>query len=122
MPTFKGRVLSFDNDYTPFIKWREAKGYNWNQMDYWAQYRARCEFMREGLKMASDEQKLTHKTGSAKDLEDLFEEALTEFAEQIAFLTLGSPSDNPEIYQVEIAKTKQRLLDAVSSTVIMDPT
>lgn len=62
---------------------------------------------------------LTHKTGKASDLEAQFEETLTEFAYQVAELHTVIPP--PTDFSPEIQKAKQRLLDAVANTTIMDP-
>jgi hypothetical protein len=76
-----------------------------------------------------DEQ-LKPKIGNADDLEVQFEEILTELVAQIVSLYLGGHDAPPgqmvepaiDIFKPEIKKSNLRLLDAVSNTVMMDPT
>jgi hypothetical protein len=69
-----------------------------------------------------NEERLKHKTGQASDLEAQFEEILSEFAEQAVHLFAHNElAHDFDIIKPEIQKTKQRLLDVVSNTIIMDP-
>lgn len=61
------------------------------------------------------------RTGKAADLEGQFEEILTEFAHDVCYLITGGVIANPEVYNPDVEKTKQRLLDVVSNTLILDP-
>jgi hypothetical protein len=70
--------------------------------------------------------RLKHKTSKASDLEPQFEEILTEFVGQLMELASSVSLTLPlgEFLQTaapEVEKTKQRLLDAVANTTMMDP-
>jgi hypothetical protein len=65
---------------------------------------------------------LKHKTGAARDLEPQFDEILEELVQSVCSLHLAdSVTVDLNTYGPEIQKTKQRLLDVISNTLIMDP-